>query len=445
MRNALLWTVVMAVSAWHHAAIAQEGPATREALLDALGALWVQHNRQPTPEEIDAGGPYKSDLYLREWQSWEGVRQALAEHLYQKGALASIQGNTEKAAGFYRQCLMVDPQHVNARNGLAEAISLDLDAAAKRRTEFLPEKAGPEASAAFYAFLVAYGDGRKGEAERHYKQAVALREAYIESEIDRLNALYAEAVTAFDRKEYAKAVRQFEELRTLKPAQPGYTQVYQLHAGEIDSYITRAQTLSAEKRTDSILTATRAAHFAIWASGSYYALPSLVGLKVKSGHLFKVSTGSFFGGDIGVLGKVRSFIYAGTQVSMMMNSPKGQTASIFYDSGSILGISGFVQPGGFVADQIRLYGQTGATWYRIRFPEGTDRDGNPETFPYSASTTGFFFGGGMDLFTQAIGKAVWGLKFDLKYHIAETAEQNPTKEKLKLNGLRLGMGLVLAR
>lgn len=137
---------------------AQEAAPTPENLLDALYVVWHQYGRQPTAAEMDEKGTYPSQAYLRVWENWEQARQALVEHLYQKGLFAALQGDKEKTAEYYRMCLEVDPTHAKAREGLAGAVGVDLEKVATERAQFTVEEAGLQAVSAYESFL-AYRTG----------------------------------------------------------------------------------------------------------------------------------------------------------------------------------------------------------------------------------------------------------------------------------------------
>ena len=437
--------------------LGQETAATRETLLDAMDTLWQRYGRQPTIEEIDETGTYTGAQYLRAWETWEAVHQALAEHLYQKGLFRVLGGDKAQAAEYYRRCLEVDPKHTMAREGLAKTLEIDLGQAAKERAKYTEGKAGSEASETYLLFLAAYNQGRNEEAKQYYLRAQRQKETYVAVETQRLAHLYDSAVAAFGQEEYSKAEEQFQTLRTVREGQVGYTEVYQPHAQEITQYLTEARTHLTERRIDSISNVSQNARVMFWATGGFYAAPSKFGLKMYSDFTsaavdvpsLKLMKGSFFGFDAGASFRLIPSIWAGASWSLMINSPtatyldRGVNPQVPIDGGSIQNFSFFVQPGGFVMSTLRLYSQVGISFYRVNLPETEVRSGI-KFFEHKESPVGFFMGGGADLWTVSIGKVACGLRMDLKYHIVNNKAQTPVDQKLKLNGLRLSGGVVFA-
>ena len=446
------------MAGWGFNLAAQTGPASRPALLDALASLWIKQGRQPTPAEIEAGVGFTSDQYLREWQTWEGVRTALADHLYQKGLAAMIQGDATKAGEFYRQCLVVSPDHSEARAGLSRTLSANVDDAANNPAAFTMDQAGVPASDAYDAFVTAYRAGRREEALIHYQRANREKMAYVAAEKQRLTAVYEQAVTLFEQKKYKKALQKFEELQAIKPTQAGYEEVYKPKTDEIKDYQQRISTLMDEERLKAVANLGQSTRFLIWLDGAYYLLPSDLGFRTTSafgtgGAHPKVTSGAFLGGDVGFGVNVTRNFTVGLMTSLAMNAPiakmivPGADFEFKFSSGSVWMVSPYAQYGRHVGSSIRVYGQSGLTYLKIKFSQATV----PSTFfsyvipPYAQNTIGGFFGIGTELYTQVIGKTAWGLKFDARYHIVPTSAQPPNNQKLKLSGLRLSAGLVLTR
>lgn len=328
MRLVLILTLL--VAGWGVDLAAQTGPTSQPVLLDALGELWVKLGRQPKPEEIDTNGLFKSTKYLREWQTWDGVRTALADHLYQKGLTAAIQGDATKASEFYRQCLVVSPGHSDARAGLSRALLANVDNAANHPAEFTVDQAGAPGSDAYDAFVAAYRAGRREEAIIHYQRANREKTAYVTAEKQRLIALYDTGVTLFQQKNYGKARGRFTALQAIKPAQAGYEEICKPRATEIDGYLQQINTLIVGEQARAIEQfVVSSPRFQVWISAAYYALSSDIGFRTitpafTGGAHPKVTNGAFFGGDIEFGVNLTQKFTVGLITSLAMNAPNAK-------------------------------------------------------------------------------------------------------------------------
>ena len=425
--------------------------ATQDQLLDAYDALWQQQNRQPSSSEIDAS-PYTGAQYLEIWESWDAVNTSLAERIYQKGLLAILQGDKEAALALYSRCLEVDPQHTDARMSFNGLNQFDMDEAAREAPQFTTGRAGDEAAAAYRTFTAARVRGDAADAERNYQRAVGLKATFVAGEIQRLRALYNSAVAAFNEEDYRRAKLQFQELSDLPNNVAGYQEVIQPVVSDISRYMSEAQRLQDDVRVKAVFNVTRSSRVVISITGSYYGASSDLGVQINSARVlqaFGLNKGAFVGPDLNVSFRFTDTIWGGAGWSWMLRSPtvKYQSGVFQADAlmgGSIHGFSAFVQPGKYVSDQVRLYGQAGVSLFRIDLPAAQLNLISTTTVAVSESPIGFFFGGGADLWNTTIGKVGWGLRLDVKYHIVQTKALAPSNQKLKLNGIRLGAGIIFA-
>lgn len=428
--------------------------ATQDQLLDRLDELWQQFDRQPTSDEIANGSDYTADQYLQAWETWDGTRTALAEHLYQKGVLASLQNDRPTALVFLRRCLAVNPQHSGAISSYNRLNKVDLNQALAEQSGYTNELAGRESVQAYRLFSMAMSRGNEPDAEQFYLRARRLKQEYSDAEVERLQGLLSSAIILYDQGDFKSAVRQFEELDRVTAAHAGYDQVVKPAAGDIGRYLQQTQTAQNDVRVSSVRNVTRSSKLMVWLSASYFGAQSDLGVEHTGFFLrqFRMNTGAFLGPDLGLVYRVTNNIWAGASWSWMVRSPTIKyQAGVFQadapmNGASVHAVSALIQPGGYISDQIRIFGQAGVSLIKAKMPATLLPIVNvaATTTAVTESPIGFFFGAGSDLWNTTIGNVGWGFRFDARYHIVQTKIQAPAAQKLELNGLRVGAGMIFA-
>ena len=440
-----------------HSAKAQS--VTSEALLNAYYDLWHQLGRQPTPEETDARSPYSASRYLEEWESWENVRLALVEHLYQRALFAALQEDTETAAEYYRKCLEIDPNHPQAN----AAYGTDLNEAALKRDEFTREKAGPIALSSFLTFLVYHERGDEQAARDYFVRAQSQKAVYIASEIEKLQAIYDNAVELFNQGSYGEAVTQFRMLIEIRPNQVGYEEFFRPNVDSIRQYLTDSIYRNETERAGRFEDRSKDSRFTMWYTGNWMAQLGDLGLEATrlastgSNQVrvplpnVKLAAKSYLGGDIGVSVRITDLIWTGASWSQFMISPHADITVNNLDStpkipgASLSVLSVFLETSTMITRTTRMYLQAGAGRYNADFPSvllGTI-ERPPRLMAHKSASIGGFFGGGCDVWFVANDIGLLGVRLDLKYHRMNGKDQD-SERSIKLSGLRVGAGLTFS-
>ena len=426
--------------------LAQETAATRETLLDAMDTLWQRYGRQPTAGEIDEDGAYTSAQYLRAWETWDAVHQALAEHLYQKGLFMALGGDKVQAAEYYRRCLQVDPTHPQAQ----QAFKVDLEQAARLGQEFTLEKAGTLAATSYTNFILYRNQGKEQQARDYYMLARSQKTAYINLELTRLNTLFESAVTAYEQKEYNRASQQFQELMNLQPDQIGYEEAYSPRAEEITRYLASAQERMGQQRQDTMMARSQNIRFSLWGGGGLYARSGDIGLNVTTPGVPKLSFKSFIGIDLGMAYRLIPNLWAGLSWSQTVTSPEivldfsGFIGKQKIPDSAVRAIAVFLQPAKTISPSIRLYGQAGVARHSIKLSETPINLTSGKVLAHDENAIGGFVGIGIDTWIAGNDATLLGVRCDVKYHIVNTSLPSGGTEKLKLNGLRLVVGVIFS-
>ena len=432
---------------------------TPEALLNAYYDLWHQLERQPTSEEVDARSPYTADRYLEEWESWENVRQALVDFLYQRALFAALQQDTEAAAEYYGKCLEIDPDHPEAN----AAYGVDLDEAASKRDEFTQEKAGSPALSSFLTFL-AYLERDDVQAARDYFMlAQSQKEGYIAAATAKLQGIFDNAVELYNRGSFAAAIDQFQVLSETKPDQIGYEEFYRPNADRIQQYLVDAMRQNDAERVTRIKTLSEDSRFTVWVTGNWMARFGEMGLQrtfssfTESGLMrvpspgFKLAAKSFIGGDLGVSVRMTDFLWAGASWSQLILTPyaevtqNGLEGTLKLQDGSLSALSAFVETSTMITRTTRVYLQAGAARYSADFPEASLGSGErqPRMSAHKSTSIGGFLGGGCDVWFLATDSGLMGIRLDLKYHRTRGNDKD-TNRSIKLSGMRFGAGVVFS-
>ena len=442
------------------AAQAAQGPQTQvdspEALLNAYYDLWHLLERQPTSEEVDARSPYDTGRYLEEWDNWENVRLALVEYLYQQALFAALQEDAETAAGYYRKCLEIDPDHPQA----SAAYGIDLDEAALKRDEFTEEKAGPTAQSSFLTFLAFLERGDEQAARNNFLLAQSQKAEYIASEIAKLLAIYDDAVELFNQGTYGEAADQFRMLIEIRPNQIGYVEFYRPNAGSIRQYLADAIYRNETERAARFETREKGSRFTVWYTGNWMAQFGELGLEATrvapSGSdqarvplpNLRTAAKSYLGGDLGVSIRVTGFFRAGASWSQFMITPHAEFSLNNLDhtpkisGASISALSFFAETSTMVSRTTRMYLQAGAGRYNANFPSVLlgNIERPPRLMAHRSTSIGGFVGGGCDVWFFANDTGLLGVRLDLKYH-RMSGDDRDSNRSITLSGLRLGAGI----
>ena len=414
---------------------------------------------QPTSEEFDARSPYSADQYLEKWDTWENVRLALVQYLYQRALFAALQEDAETAAEYYRKCLEIDPNHPQA----SAAYGIDLDEAALKRDEFKQEKAGPTARSSFLTFL-AYRERDDEQAARDYfLLAQSQKAGYIASEIAKLREIYDNAVALYNQGTYGEAVDQFRLLVEIRPNQIGYEEIYRPNAGSIQQYLSDSIYRNETERAARFETRSKDSRFTVWYTGSWMAQFGQLGLEATRVTTtgpspvraplpgFNLAAKSYLGGDLGVSVRITERIGAGASWSQFMISPHAEVTVNNLDStpkipgASISALSLFVETSSMVTRTTRMYLQAGAGRYNANFPSvllGTI-ERPPRLSSHKSTSIGGFIGAGCDVWFLARDAGLLGVRLDLKYH-RMSGDDEGSERSITLNGLRVGAGVTFS-
>ena len=446
----------MASLCWNTNAV-QAQAVTSEALLDAYYDLWHQLERQPTAEEVETRTPFTTERYLQEWQDWDGVRQALIDHLYQNALFAALQQNTERAADYYARTLEIDPNHPQAR----QAYQVDLDEAAQQRSEFTTAKAGSPALSSFLSFLTFRSQGNEQAARDYYMLAQSQKAAYIASETAKLQDMFDSAVELLNQGSVAEAIDLLQVLSEMNPDQIGYQEFYLPNAADIRANLTKGRQEESAARDARFKGRSEESRFSVWFTGNWMARFGELGLQgtylsfTEAGERraplggYKLAPKSFLGGDLGVSFRATDFLWAGASWSQLVLTPYAETTqgslegTHKLDGGSFSALAVFVEPSTMINRTTRVYLQVGTGRYSANFPESSLGPGmrDSRSSSHQSTTIGGFLGGGCDVSFLATESSLLGIKFDLKYHRV-TGNDGDTNRSIKLNGLRIGAGLV---
>lgn len=439
---------------------AQAQADSPDALLNAYYDLWHQLERQPTSEEVDARSPYPASRYLEEWESWENVRLALADYLYQQALIAALREDVETAAEYYRKCLEVNPDHPRA----SAAYGIDLDEAALKRDEFTQEKVGPTALSSFLTFLAYLERGDEQAARNNYLLAQSQKAAYIASEIAKLQALYDNAVELYNQGTYDEAVDRLRMLIEIRPNQIGYEEFYRPNAGSIRQYLADAIYQNQIERSARFVTRSKDARLAVWYTGNWMAQLGELGLEATrlaptgANQVrvplpnFKMAARSYLGGDLGVSIRITGSVWAGASWSQFMVTPHAEFTLNNLDhtpkvsGASISALSFFAETATMVSRTTRMYLQAGAGRYNARFPSVLlgNIERPPRLMAHRSTSIGGFVGGGCDVWFLANDTGLLGVRVDLKYHRMSGDDQDSNRS-ITLSGLRLGAGITFSR
>ena len=443
---------------WNTNAV-QAQAVTSEALLDAYYDLWHQLERQPTAAEVESQTPFTADRYLQEWQDWNGVRQALIDHLYQNALFAALQQNTERAADYYARILEIDPNHPQAR----QAYQADLDEAAQQRSEFTTEKAGSPALSSFLSFLTFRSQGNEQAARDYFMLAQSQKAAYIASEIEKLQDMFDSAVELLNQGSFAEAIDLLQVLSETNRDQIGYEEFYLPNAASIREYLAEALQGDNAARDARFRSRSEESRFSVWLTGNWMARFGEMGLQgtylsfTESGLTrvpligFKLAPKSFLGGDLGVSYRVTDFLWAGASWSQLILTPYAEVTQGNLEgthkiqAGSFSALAVFVEPSTMISRTARVYLQAGAARYSADFPDSSLGVGErqPRLSPHTSASIGGFLGGGCDVWFLATESSLLGIRMDLKYH-RMTGDDGDTNRSIELNGLRIGAGLVFS-
>ncbi|MDE2726392.1 MAG: hypothetical protein OXI19_00110 [Gemmatimonadota bacterium] len=455
-----VFMLICATALCWNAYSAQGQAVSQETLLDAYYDLWHDLGRQPTAEEVESQTPYSAGRFLEEWENWDGVRQALVDHLYQRALFAALQQDTETATEFYQKILEVDPDHPEAN----AAYGVDLDEAAGKRGEFTLQKAGSPAMSSFLTFITLRNQGDVQGAREYYMLAQSQKAGYVAAETAKLKDLYDSAVSLYDRGSYAEAIDRFQLLMEINPAQAGYEEFYRPNAGAIQQYLE-----DAEQKRDAAYIAkvsSRAAdsEISVWITGNWMAQFGEMGLRAtylrhtESGlrripkpGIQKLGPKSFIGGDLGAAYRVTDLLRVGVSWTQIVLTPYAEvtagnlTAQHKMEAGSFSALSVFVEPSTMVSNTMRVYAQAGVGRYSADFPETSLGGGGlqPRLSSHTSASLGGFLGGGCDVWVLATSDVLMGVRMDMKYHMTK-GEDSSTGRTITLSGVRMGVGLTFS-
>ena len=456
-----------AVLSWY-AQPAQAQAVTQETLLNAYYDLWHELGRQPTSEEVEAQTPYSAGRYLEVWEDWDGVRQALVDHLYQRALFAALQQDTDTATEFYQKILEIDPDHPEANS----AYGIDLDEAAGRRAEFTVEKAGSPAMSSFMTFLSLRAQGDGQGARDYFMLAQSQKAQHVASETAKLKERYDNAVALYEGGSYTEAIEQFRLLMETRPNQIGYDEIYRPNADAIRQYLEDAMAKNVAARASRIVSISDNSKFSVWITGNWMAQMGEMGLQgthlryVPTGEFnqlalgrvplpgdMKLAPNSYLGGDLGVSFRVTDFLWAGAAWSQLVLTPYAELSmgslegSHKLPEGSISAISVFVEPSTMISNTMRVYAQAGVGRYSIDLPDaslGASGAGSlPRLSSHKSASIGGFLGGGCNLWFLATESGLLGVRLDAKYHLTRGTDGS-TDRTVTLGGVRLGAGITFS-
>lgn len=453
-------TLLCAAALCWNAHPAQAQAVTSETLLDTYYELWHELGRQPTSEEVESQTPYSASRYLEEWENWDGVRQALIDHLYQRALFAALQQDTDTATEFYQKILEVDPDHPEAN----AAYGVDLDEAAGKRAEFTLEKAGSPAMSSFMTFLTLRAQGDEQGARDYFMLAQSQKAQHIASETAKLKDMYDNAVALFDQGSYTEAIERFRLLMETRPDQIGYEAFYRPNAGAIRQYLEDAIAKNNAARASRIVSISEDSRFSVWITGNWMAQFGELGLegsylsytqtgqrRVPIPGFQKLAPKSYLGGDLGVSFRVADFLWAGASWSQLVLTAYAEvtqgglegTHSI--PGGSISALSVFVEPSTMISNTMRVYAQAGVGRYNVNFPDASLGPGErePRLSPHKSASIGMFLGGGCNIWFLATESGLLGTRLDMKYHRTKGTDGS-TDRTIELGGVRVGAGLTFS-
>lgn len=458
-------TLLCAVALSWYAQPAQAQAVTQETLLNAYYDLWHELGRQPTSEEVESQTPYSAGRYLEVWENWDGVRQALVDHLYQSALFAALQQDTDTATEFYQKTLEIDPDHPEANS----AYGIDLDEAAGKRSEFNLAKAGSPAMSSFITFLTLRAQGDEQGARDYFMLAQSQKAQHVASETAKLKERYDNAVALYEGGSYTEAIEQFRLLMETRPNQIGYDEIYRPNADAIRQYLEDAIAKNDAKRTSRIASLFDDSRFSVWFTGNWMAQFGEMGLQgtrlryVPTGQDnqlslervplpgdIKLAPNSYLGGDLGVSFRVTDFLWAGAAWSQLVLTPYADVSmgnlegSHKLPEGSISALSVFVEPSTMISSSLRVYAQAGVGRYNVDLPDAslsaTATGLMPRLLPHKSASIGLFLGGGCDFWVLTTDSGLLGIRLDTKYHLARGTDGN-TNRTVKLGGVRIGGGL----
>jgi tetratricopeptide (TPR) repeat protein len=432
-------------------------PPSEQELMKALHEVWLQVGREPAPGEVDSLGKYAAAVYLGRWGDWAAVRAALVTYLMQQGQIALTQWQPEKALKIFRHARMADPISTGVIRGIEEA----------ERRMFIPERAGVEAVVAYEKYLSLRAQRRHELAEAPHQEAFALKESYHKRTIERLEATYRSAVEAFEKEEYERAKELFDSLKLVTGRYAGFAEVISPHASEIDAYLRTIDDRLTQKKFDLIKTHTHHGRLTFWSLFMFYAMGKesvLFSVRTTRGRTERI-TGlereSRFGYEIGIAARITPRFRAGLNGGLMINSPGYiiYEGVKFFESpkGSVKHISLSIESELVQRGRWRMYGQAGGSIVNANFPQTTRAElvtGSPSTGPryeytvfpeYAQTAPGFLIGFGGDIWIGASKAMIGGVRFDVRYHYVREKPVATPNTRYDLDGVRIGVGMVLSR